>query len=144
MKGRRGFTLIELLVVIAIIGLLSSVVLASLNNARARARDARRISDLKQIQTALELYANSNGDYPTQGANTQVNDLSAVLAPAYIPALPQDPTNTGAYGYRYCKNAAGYVLLMRPETMSVPSTFCQVNNSTAPCWAIATYPACNI
>ena len=55
-KASRGFTLIELLVVIAIIGILSSVVLASLNSARTKARDTRRVSDMKQIQIALELY----------------------------------------------------------------------------------------
>lgn len=59
----RGFTLIELLVVIAIIGLLSSVVLASLNTARAKARDARRLADLHQIQTAMELYRSTCGTY---------------------------------------------------------------------------------
>src|SRR3990167_526198 len=52
----RGFTLIELLVVITIIGLLASVVLARLSSARAKARDARRYSDLLQLQLALELY----------------------------------------------------------------------------------------
>ncbi len=50
---KRGFTLIELLVVIAIIGLLASVVLASLNTARQKGRDARRLSDLKEIANAV-------------------------------------------------------------------------------------------
>ena len=62
-----GFTLIELLVVIAIIGLLSSIVLASLNKARSSARDARRISDLKQIQIALELYYDKYRTYVVSG-----------------------------------------------------------------------------
>jgi prepilin-type N-terminal cleavage/methylation domain-containing protein len=61
----KGFTLIELLVVIAIIGILSSVVLASLNSARSKSRDAKRMSDVKQIQLALELYYDQNGSYPT-------------------------------------------------------------------------------
>lgn len=61
---KAGFTLIELLVVIAIIGLLSSIVLASLNSARAKARDAKRIADFKQIQTALELFYDQVGKYP--------------------------------------------------------------------------------
>ncbi len=64
LKLSKAFTLIELLVVIAIIGILSSVVLASLENARARARDARRMSDIRQIQNALELYYQTNNRYP--------------------------------------------------------------------------------
>ncbi|MDO8564485.1 MAG: type II secretion system protein [bacterium] len=64
----RGFTLIELLVVIAIIGLLSSVVFASLNSARGKARDARRKADLTQISKALELYYDThNGTYLVSG-----------------------------------------------------------------------------
>lgn len=67
---KRAFTLIELLVVIAIIALLSSIVLTSLNASRAKARDAKRVSDLREVEKALELYANeNNGAYPaTSGA----------------------------------------------------------------------------
>ena len=61
---QNGFTLIELLVVVAIIGILSSVVLASLNTARMKARDALRKEQLRQISTALEFYYDAYGVYP--------------------------------------------------------------------------------
>ena len=59
----RGFTLIELLVVIAIIGLLASIILASLNTARQKGRDSRRVADLKEMANAMELA--NNGTAPT-------------------------------------------------------------------------------
>ena len=64
-KNEKGFTLIELLVVIAIIGLLASVVLLALNSARAKSRDAKRLADIRQIASAMELYYNDCGGYPT-------------------------------------------------------------------------------
>jgi len=89
-KSSRGFTLIELLVVIAIIGILSSVVLASLNDARQKSRDAKRIADVKQMQLALELFFDSNGSYPSS---------TSQLAPSYISVVPTDPVGGGAYLY---------------------------------------------
>jgi prepilin-type N-terminal cleavage/methylation domain-containing protein len=86
-----GFTLIELLVVIAIIGLLSTIVLASLNTARMKSRDARRLSDVKQLQLALAVYADANGGgYPLQ--------LSK-LSPQYISVEPTDPVSGAEYSY---------------------------------------------
>jgi len=116
--NKSGFTLIELLVVIAIIGLLSSIVLASLSSARTQARDAKRISELRQIKTALELYYNDFGYYPASGCGWDCNGyrhsytpsswsaLAADLAP-YI-SLPVDPVNSACppwnancYSYSY-------------------------------------------
>lgn len=88
-KGHRGFTLIELLVVIAIIGILSSVVLASLNTARQKARDARRISDIKNLQLALELSADDHGgNYPAA--------LADLVTDGYISVVPLDPSDDSA------------------------------------------------
>jgi len=61
---QKGFTLIELLVVIAVIGVIASVVLVNLSSARSKVRDAKRIAEVKQLMTALELYYDANGHYP--------------------------------------------------------------------------------
>ena len=103
----RGFTLIELLVVIAIIGILSSVVLASLNSARMKSRDARRIGDLKQLQLAAEMYYDSNNSYPPT--------LSALKTAGFIPAVPTDPSSTST-PYGYATSTSDFVLRAKLET----------------------------
>ena len=92
-QSKAGFTLIELLVVIAIIGILSSVVLASLNSARQKGRDARRVSDIKQLQLALELFYDANQSYPT-------TSLTTLSDSGYIAVIPADPTTNAAYTYQ--------------------------------------------
>lgn len=113
----KGFTLIELLVVVAIIGLLSSVVLASLNTARTKANDAARISGIRQLQSALEFYYDKYGSYPNSGwvrscDATWVTSLGVAMI-EFIPTMPKDPTNDCAgYAYSGYKNysyfATGY------------------------------------
>lgn len=101
-KNKRGFTLIELLVVIAIIGLLASIVLVSLNSARRKGRDSRRVADIQQIQTAIELYFDSMGSYPATGIaalETALEGNNCGSAPC-IAEVPEDPLAV-AYTYVY-------------------------------------------
>ena len=115
-QASKGFTLIEILVVIAIIGILSSVVLSALNDARKRGNDARRLADIHSVQTALELYRDANGFYPAYvGADTRESScfsggngsdavgqwtsaLSVLVTQKYLSALPADPQNNGTIG----------------------------------------------
>jgi type II secretory pathway pseudopilin PulG len=90
-RNKKGFTLI------AIIGILASVVLASLNTARKKSRDARRIADLGQIRLALELYFDSNSaSYPT--ALSALSGSNCGGSPC-MPAVPTDPVGSSAYSY---------------------------------------------
>jgi prepilin-type N-terminal cleavage/methylation domain-containing protein len=99
----RGFTLIELLVVIAIIGLLSSVILASLNSARAKANDAKTRADLNQLSLALQLYYDNHNAYPANPQPCCGVPITSVLQPlvseGLISSLPVSPNPAFPYYY---------------------------------------------
>jgi len=84
----RGFTLVELLVVIAIISILATLLLLQLGVARAKARDAKRIADVNQVRSALELYFDDNGSY-------MATDVMSGLKPTYLVNIPHDPLAAG-------------------------------------------------
>lgn len=129
----KGFTLIEILVVVAIIGTLTGLVASSFVNYQAKARDARRKSDLTQIQRALELFYNDHGHYPTDSAGriagcgassnsacawgSEFRDQNSTL---YMDTIPDEKKT----GYNYVYNADGnmlrYQIFARLENLQDP------------------------
>lgn len=140
-KNNAGFTLIELLVVISIIGFLATASMVVFNNARMKTRDATRRSSLKQMQSAVEMYYNSNNSYPSTGGSwwgecpafgsygyDGANGYIPNLAPAHIAKLPKDPKWNGDGGcYLYRSNGNDYMILahqtiesFNPDTVPDP------------------------
>jgi len=150
MFRQKAFTLIELLVVIAIIGLLSTIVLVSLNTARAKARDARRKADLHQIQLALEFYYDKYGYYPCSQHTAYLvgNDWVSTLLKneGFMSSVPSDPRyKGGGWGndYQYYTNnptCSTYALRAPLETTSDSKTHNYPNGTTC---VTSGLPACS-
>lgn len=108
-KAKKGFTLIELLVVISIIGLLSTLAVVALNNARVRSRDASRLANIHQLQTAMNLYFDANNTFAftatcgraVTGAGSVIHNTCAGagttgLGDFMAPGVLRDPRTTTA------------------------------------------------
>ncbi len=153
-SGVRAFTLIELLVVIAIIGLLTGIILTSLTSSKAKSRDAERVSDLGQIQLALELYFDRCHSYPLSATNNAGTDLAdgvahcsdqqgnPVVFSNYISKIPVPPSGTSQnyYGYVSSIPSGGtvptdYVLYTVLESTNSASANSLVSGSSEPGYA---------
>ena len=99
---KKGFTIVELLIVVAIIGIMVSILLVRGDTAKARSRDARRVADISNLQSALEGYFEGETKI-TQSSSTTVTPkypaTISSLAPNYIAVIPTDPAESSAYGY---------------------------------------------
>lgn len=118
----------ELLTVIVIIALLSAIVIPRLNGTQVKARDVERITDIKNLQIALERYFNKNSVYPSSMTNSCAGwslEMQDLMAEGFISSLPTDPKNDEDDGYCYqyqsgraCDGGSGttgYVVLFKPE-----------------------------
>jgi general secretion pathway protein G len=108
---QRGFSLLEVLVSISIIVMIASVLLAGFSAAREKAQDSQRITELRQLKFALELYHNDHGHYPreSEGANGKIGEGAGVdaMLEGYMRSIPIDPAGPGhpLYYYYYDGNA---------------------------------------
>jgi len=132
--NKKGFTLIELLVVISIIGLLSTLSVVSLNNARGKARDARRMYDLSTVRTALELYRFDNNDRVPPLVTTWQDTLAIlgqgenIYLPSGVPFDPDQSRTVLGWGgiaepeksYVYCVDTDRNFYLLRAQLEADP------------------------
>jgi len=157
MNKKKAFTLVELLVVIAIIGLLATLSVLSLNNARAKARDAKRVADVKQMMTALELYFNDNQQYTSSLVPGGQIASGTTVYMNVVPTPPTPPIAVTQYTYTPINDNASYTLeyFLEGNVGSIPAgshiaTFFRPSaavpsvpgNRSCRCPAWESYPPC--
>lgn len=140
-KNKKGFTLIELLVVIAIIALLATLAIISLTTAQRKARDTKRLADVKSVQSSVELYYSDNAKYPNSAEYTNATSTGFEDEMAEYMQLPTPPDNTAEDAYYYgtdATNANYYVGATLEDSTHASmndSSTAGVNGYTSLSWA---------
>ncbi len=123
LRQEKGFTLIELLIVVAIIGLLATISVLILNGARAKSRDAKRVSDVQVLRAGLEQHWLERASYPVSSpislgvgnaiVLTSNGFEAAATGDVYLPSVPLGPKSGETYQYE--GNASGYAIRFTTE-----------------------------
>lgn len=130
--------MIELLTVIAIIGILTALLTVSFISVRQRARDTQRKADIKQIQSALELYRADNDSYPTTAGVLPTTCGSAFIfnSVTYMPKYPCDPSTAALYVYSQTSSTSYVIGSCLENTNDIKD-----GTATKPAWMPACTPA---
>lgn len=134
LNKHKGFTLVELLIVIAIFALIANITMISLNNAKRESRDAKRVSNINQLRSALHLYSTEHGSYPVGDGLALGTDTNLILdntgwvdsnpaSPIFMYSVPRDPkmiaadtaspcsgTSSDICDYSYTLNVNDYII----------------------------------
>ncbi len=126
-KNNKGFTLPELMVSMSIIGTIGAMSADKLNSLIPTARDTQRQANIRQVQTALEIYHLYNNAYPSTGNCSQptekgwdilekeLSNKNGKEKDIYIPTFPNDPLNNNEYYFSYCSNGEIYKISYKLE-----------------------------
>lgn len=152
-KRNSGFTIIEMLIVVTILAMLAGILIPVLEDATSSSRDARRASDLKNVQAALESFKRVNGIYPDTSDAWQgdMSDNGGLgygttgyipgLVPDFLPALPKDPDSqfpTASEGYMYRSDGTDFKFVLNgtPETFAIGNPYYDPARATT-AWMIS-------
>ena len=134
-RAKKGFTLIELLVVIAIIGILAALIVVNLSKARVKARDAKRMSDVRELSTAVAMYVDDNGTAPACGSGFgsvgqkvgQSVCLQDLVTGSYISTLPTPPSGGSETAYFFDSRNGGIVGIILENQATGPYVWTSPN-----------------
>lgn len=136
-SNKKGFTMIELLVSLAIIAVLFTAVMVLVGGFKEKSRDSRRMSDVREINKALTLYANSNGGFPISSSQIVITgeDIvsNALETAGFITAVPSDPIHpTNSYAYQTDIKGNSFIISFCLETDTIPNYSQGCGNTITP------------
>jgi prepilin-type N-terminal cleavage/methylation domain-containing protein len=122
-NNQSGFSLSELILTMSIVSLTAGLASGKMNNALPSARDAQRLGNIHQVQTALNLYYSDFGQYPSapdkEPSRNNWQEMKKVIessgAKPYMPEVPNDPLNNDIYNFKYWSDGQTFKIIFETE-----------------------------